>query len=168
MTMRQLVKKAKGSASFYDDDSIEFTPQGKGEKVYESSVRVGEATMGLTAKKTAASKQNYVAKLKAAADASDPIEDMHEQLDKLAAKVFPKTAYEPKPRGKVLLKDKGQYVAVNAKTGVLSIHLDIDLSESCDYGTKIANFIIESNKCLYTNQDLLRRVCRATAKPSNQ
>ncbi|MCR4808796.1 MAG: hypothetical protein K5896_02935, partial [Prevotella sp.] len=125
----------------------------------------GNSTIGLTSGRQ---QKNYVAKLKCAADCADPIEDMHEQLDRLSAKLFPKTAYEPKPRGKVLLKENGAFVAVNAKTGILSIHLDINLAEGCDYETKLANFIIESNKCLYINMDLLRRVYRAIAKPSNQ
>ena len=50
----------------------------------------------------------------------------------------------------------------------ISIHLDIDLSETCDYGQRIANFIIKTNQCLYINKDLVRRAARATAKPSKQ
>ena len=164
--MKDLVKKTKGTVSQYKDDSFEFTPYGKGEPVYEHSYKVGEAQIGLTKGK---GKQNFVAKLKCSADESDPCEVMHQQLDKLAAKEWPdREKADTKPRGKVLLNENGAYMAVDAKRGLISIHLDIDLSESCDYGHKIANFIIKSNQCLYINQDLVRRAARATAKPSNK
>ena len=145
---------------------MEFIPQGKGEPVYEHSYKVGEAQIGLTKGK---GKQNFVAHLKCAADDPDPCEVMHQQLDKLAAKEWPdRDKSDDKPRGRVLLKENGAYMAVDTKKGQISIHLDIDLSESCDYGQRIANFIIKTNQCLYTNQDLVRRAARATAKPSKQ
>ena len=124
---------------------------------------------GLEAAKVLPSVKNFVAKLKCGIDEADPCEVMHQQLDKLAAKEWPdRDKSDDKPRGRVLLDEKGAFCAVDVKRGVISIHLDIDLSESCDYGKKIANFIINSNKCLYSNQDLVRRAARATAKPSNK
>ena len=80
--MKELLKKCKGTVSHFNDDSLEFTPYGKGEPVYEASYKVGAATLGITKSKANAN-SNYVAKLKAAADSADPIEDMHAQLDKL-------------------------------------------------------------------------------------
>ena len=62
--MKDLVKKTKGTVSQYKDDSFEFTPYGKGEPVYESSYKVGEATLGKT---KGTGKQNFVAKLKCSA-----------------------------------------------------------------------------------------------------
>ena len=164
--MSNLVKQVTGKCRQYDDDSFEFKPYGKGEPVYEHSYKVGEAQIGKT---KGTGKQNYVAHLKCGIDEADPCEVMHEQLDKLAAKEWPdRLKADDKPRGKVLLNEDGGYMAVDTKKGLISIRLDIDLSESCDYGTKIANFIINSNKCLYSNQDLVRRAARATAKPSNK
>ena len=84
--MRQLVKKTKGTVTIYDDESIEFSPQGKGEPVYENLLKSGNSSIKLT---TERQQKNYVAKLKCAADCADPIEDTHEQLDKLSAKLFP-------------------------------------------------------------------------------
>ena len=164
--MSELVKSTHGTVRQYKDDSMEFIPQGKGEPVYDHSYKVGEAQIGLTKGK---GKQNFVAHLKCSADEADPCEVMHQQLDKLAKKEWPdRDTSKDKPRGKVLLDENGGYMAVNVKKGVISIHLDIDLSESCDYGQKIANFIIKTNQCLYTNKDLVRRAARATAKPSKQ
>ena len=82
--MKQLVKKTKGTATIYDDESIEFSPQGKGEPVYENLLKSENSSIKLT---TGRQQKNYVAKLKCAADCADPIEDMHEQLDKLSAKL---------------------------------------------------------------------------------
>ena len=164
--MSEIVKSTRGTVRQYNDDSMEFIPQGKGEPVYEHSYKVGEAQIGLTKGK---GKQSFVAKLKCDTTEADPCEVMHQQLDKLAKKEWPdRDTSKDKPRGKVLLDENGGYMAVNVKKGVISIHLDIDLSESCDYGQKIANFIIKSNQCLYSNQDLVRRAARATAKPSKQ
>ena len=164
--MSELVKSTHGTVRQYKDDSMEFIPQGKGEPVYDHSYKVGEAQIGLTKGK---GKQNFVAHLKCSADEADPCEVMHQQLDKLAKKEWPdRDTSKDKPRGKVLLDENGGYMAVNVKKGVISIHLDIDLSESCDYGQKIANFIIKTNQCLYINKDLVRRAARATAKPSKQ
>ena len=164
--MSELVKSTKGTVRQYKDDSMEFIPQGKGEPVYEHSYKVGEATIGKT---KSTGKANYIVKLKCAADDPDPCEVMHQQLDKLAAKEWPdRDKTDDKPRGRVLLKENGAYMAVDTKKGQISIHLDIDLSESCDYKTKIGNFLIQSSQCLYINQDLVRRAARATAKPSKQ
>ena len=164
--MSDLLKRIKGTVSQYKDDSFEFKPYGNGEPVYEHSYKVGEAQIGLTKGK---GKQNFVAHLKCSADEADPCEVMHQQLDKLAAKEWPdREKTDEKPRGRVLLKENGAYMAVDTKKGQISIHLDIDLSETCDYGQKIANFIIKTNQCLYINQDLVRRAARATAKPSKQ
>ena len=164
--MKNLVKKTKGTVSQFSDDSLEFVPQGKGEPVYEHSYKVGEATIGKT---KSAKGPNYVAKLKCSADEADPCEVMHQQLDKLADKEWPdRDKTDDKPRCKVLLREDGAYMAVDTRKGQISIHLDIDLSESCDYGQRIANFIIKTNQCLYINQDLVRRAARATAKPSNK
>ena len=163
--MKDLVKNTRGTVHLYKDDSFEFTPYGKGEPVYEDSYKVGEASIGKTKGK---GKQSYVAKLKCDANEPDPREVMHTQLDKLAAKIWPPTALPPMPRGKVLLKEQGAIVAVNSKTGRLSLHLDIELSESCDYAKKVINFLTETNRCLFINQDLLTRVARATAKHSRQ
>ena len=60
----RLSKKTKGTVSYYSDESLEFTPYGKGEPVYEASYKVGEATLGKT---KGTGKQNFVAKLKCSA-----------------------------------------------------------------------------------------------------
>ena len=66
--MKDLVKKMKGTVSQFSDESLEFTPYGKGEPVYESSYKVGEATLGKT---KGTGKQNFVAKLKCSATEPD-------------------------------------------------------------------------------------------------
>ena len=164
--MKEIVKSTRGTVHQYNDDSLDFKPYGKGEPVYDHSHKVGDSTLGVTKGK---GKQSFVAKLKCDTTETDPCEVMHQQLDKLAAKEWPdRDKSDDKPRGRVLLKEDGAYMAVDTKKGQISIHLDIDLSESCDYGQKIANFIIKTNQCLYINQDLVRRAARATAKPSNK
>ena len=84
--MKKLVKKIRGTVSQFEDDSLEFTPYGKGEPVYEDSYKVGEAFIGKTKGK---GRQSYVAKLKCDTTEADPCEVMHQQLDKLAKKEWP-------------------------------------------------------------------------------
>ena len=166
LIMSKIVKKSKGTVSHFDDDSFEFSPYGKGEPVYDHSHKVGAGTLGLT---KGTGRHNYIAHLKCSADEPDPFGTLQQQLEKLAAKEWPEKEILPvKPRTKILLQSDGKYVAVDERKKTISLHLDIDISESCDYGQRISNFIIETNQCLYINQDLLRRVCRATAKPSKQ
>ena len=166
LIMNKIVKKTKGTVSHYNDDSFEFTPYGKGEPVYDHSHKVGGGTLGLT---KGTGKQNYIAHLKCSADEADPFSTLQQQLEKLAAKEWPEMQILPvKPRTRILLQSDGKYVAVDERKKTISLHLDIDISESCDYGQRFSNFIIESNQCLYINQDLLRRVCLATKKPSMQ
>ena len=57
--MKDLVKKTKGTVSQFSDDSLEFTPQGKGEPVYEHSYKVGEAQIGLTKRQGKAEPQRH-------------------------------------------------------------------------------------------------------------
>ena len=164
--MKELVKSTKGTVRHYGDDSLEFTPYGKGEPVYDHSHKVGAATLGLT---KGTGKQNYIAHLKCSADEADPFGKLQDQLEKLAAREWPEKKLMPvKPRTKILLNADGKYVSVDEKKKVLSLHLDIDLSEDCECVSKISNFVIETHQCLYINQDLLRRVCLATGKPSKQ
>lgn len=82
--MKKLITKARGSGAYYDDNSFEFSPQSKGEPVYEHSYKVGEAQIGLT---KGEKNQHYVVKLKCGIDEADPRETLHEQLDRLTAKV---------------------------------------------------------------------------------
>ena len=164
--MSKVIKKNKGTVSHFDDDSFEFTPYGKGEPVYDHSHKVGNCSLGLT---KGAGKQNFIAHLKCGVDEADPYGKLQEQLEKLAAKEWPEKPMKPfQPRTKILLQSDGKYVSVDERKKIVSLHLDMDISESCDYGQRFSNFIIDVNQCLYINQDLLQRVCRATKKRSGQ
>ena len=164
--MSKIVKKSKGTVSHYDDDSFAFSPYGKGEPVYDHSHKVGVSTLGLT---KGAGKQNYIAHLKCNIDEPDPLGVLQEQLAKLATKEWPEKKVQPfAPRTKILLNSKDMYIALDERLKKVSLHLDIDISESCDCAQKFSSFIIEANQCLYINKDLLRRVCLATKKPSTR
>ena len=162
--MKQLVKKTRGSASIFDDNSIEFTPQGQGEPVFESQCKVGQASLG----RTAGNKQSYVARLKVDAASADPAEAMHEQLDKLAAKTWPVTAKPKKPRGKKLKDEDGVLAAVSAKTGILGILITIDLRKEVDPSKKLINQLTELTKCLSINQDFLRQLRQSLLSSSSK
>ena len=163
--MKELVKKTRGTGTYFEDCTYEFTPQGKGEPVYERMCKVGQSSMARTA---GLQKQSYVCKLKVDANDADPAETMHQQLEKLAAKVWPATAREPKPRGRVLMNEDGGMIRLDAKNGVVSVHLDLSLSEGMEFGNRIAQFIIKTQQCLYINKDLLIRASRAIAKRSSR
>ena len=162
--MKKLVKKTRGSASIFDDNSIEFTPQGQGEPVFESQCKVGAASLG----RTAGNKQSYVARLKVDADCADPAEAMHEQLDKLAAKTWPVTAKPKKPRGKTLLEDDGILAKASAKTGRLAVLISIDLAKEVDPTKKVINYLTNLVQCLSINQDFLRQLRQSLLSSSSK
>lgn len=162
--MKNLVKKTRGSASIFDDNSIEFTPQGQGEPVFESQCKVGPASLG----RTAGNKQSYVARLKVDADAPDPAEAMHEQLDKLAAKTWPVTAKPKKPRGKTLVDYPGVLATVSAKTGVLGILITIDLAKEADPTKKVINHLTNLVQCLSINETFLRQLRQSLLNSSSK
>lgn len=162
--MKKLVKKTRGSASVYDDNSIEFTPQGQGEPVFESQCKVGQASLG----RTAGNRQSYVARLKVDADCVDPAEAMHDQLDKLAAKTWPVTAKPPKPRGKKLLDEEGILAAASAKTGILDINIKIDLTKEVDPTKKVINHLTNLVQCLSINETFLRQLRQSLLNSSSK
>ncbi|MCR4959142.1 MAG: hypothetical protein K6B13_11170 [Prevotella sp.] len=164
--MKKLVKKTRGSAAIFDDDSIEFTPQGVGEPKYEAMCKVGQSHISRT---LGAEIQSYVAHLKVDGNEADPVEVMHEQIDRLAQKIWPATTREPKVRGKVLYDRNGMTARCDAKRGVLSFHLDIDMrSAKCDYISIIVKALTEFQKCLSINETYLKRVYRALANSLKQ
>ena len=160
--MKKLVKKTRGSASVYDDNSIEFTPQGQGEPVFDKQFKVGTSSLGITQ----GNNPNYVARLKVDAANADPAEVMHEQLDKLAAKFWPVTAKPPKPRGKKLKDEGGLLAVVSAKTGILSVAISVDITKEIDPSKKIINQLTELTKCLSINKEYLTHV-RQSLKTSS-
>ena len=164
--MKKQLKKTRGSAIVYDDDSFEFTPQGVGEPKYEAMCKVGQSHISRT---TGDAKQSYVCHLKVDGNEPDPAEAMHEQIDRLAQKIWPATLSQPKARGKVLYDRNGMTAKCDAKKGILSFHLDIDMrSAGCDYTSFIVKALTEFPKCLSINEVYLKRVCRALANCSRQ
>ena len=163
--MKKLIKKTRGTGAYYEDGTYEFTPQGTGTPVYESVCKLGDSSISRTAGEVS---QHFIAKLKCKADAADPAAEMHDLLDKLAAKIWPVTAAPPKPRGKVLLKTDTMTATCNGKTGQIDIHITLNATEQINFQKKIINALTELTQCLYINQPYLLRLSRAIAKHSNQ
>ena len=127
-------RRVRGTATFHDDMSVEFVPQGKGEPVQRNVKKVGEARFYETDGEKSSS---YVAHLKVSRDSSDPVGDMEEQLENC------------------LLDREG--LKVWHMKSERQVRVEMNLStESADLTSVLLNLTSEVNKCLVINKASLR------------
>ena len=152
MATKKDARKVRGTATIYNDDSLEFTPYAKGEPAKEVLAEKGKSSFY----KTRGRQPKLVANLMV--DEKDPNwnEHMYGDLDEFVVK-HGGTPIEGKarPKGKVLTKENGLTVTVGDEE--LSIRLDINLRESLDYKQTMYNLFNETSKCLQRNEDFMRK-----------
>ena len=117
----------RGTATIYEDDSIEFRPCGKGEPTQRNVKRIGNSKFYQTAGEK---ESNYVAHLMVPKTATDPVGDMLKDFESLTRELEPRL--EKPPRTKPLLKkedDNGNSLQVYAdrKDNRLKVFVDINL-----------------------------------------
>ena len=96
--------KGRGTATFYEDDSIEFKPTGNGQPVQRNVRKRGNSKFYQT---NGEKESSYVAHLSAPVGSLDPVGDMIKDFESLTQELKPKLP--PKPRTKPILKREGQY-----------------------------------------------------------
>lgn len=140
-------RKVRGTATFHDDDTVEFVPQGKGEPVQKSVKKYGDARFYETEGEKTSS---YVAHLKVNKDAADPAAELHEQLEHLTKGM--KTVEPAVPRIKSILDKPGVTVWHRKLERKVIIRMEIDLATSGELSSKLFNLTAEVNKCFAINQ----------------
>lgn len=145
-------RRVRGTATFHDDMSVEFVPQGKGEPVQRNVKKVGEARFYETDGEKSSS---YVAHLKVSRDSSDPVGDMEEQLEKLTANLRKYPLAPTSRRHRCLLDREG--LKVWHMKSERQVRVEMNLStESADMSSVLLNLTSEVNKCLVINKTSLR------------
>lgn len=110
----------RGTATIYEDDSIEFRPCGKGEPSQRNVKRSGASKFYQT---NGEKESNYVAHLMAPKDALDPVGDMLKDFETLTRELEPQLPKEP--RTKPLMKRDGMSVYLDKKEHKVRIFAEI-------------------------------------------
>ena len=103
----------RGTATIYEDDSIEFRPCGKGEPSQRNVKRSGASKFYQT---NGEKESNYVAHLMAPMNALDPVGDMLKDFETLTRELEPQLPREP--RTKPLMKRDGLAVYLDKKLSI--------------------------------------------------
>ena len=110
----------RGTATIYEDDSIEFRPCGKGEPSQRNVKRSGASKFYQT---NGEKESNYVAHLMAPKDSLDPVGTMLEDFEALTKELEPQL--RKKPRTKPLLEREGLSVYLDKKEHRLLVFAEI-------------------------------------------
>ena len=131
-TVAQLKEKWKGrgTATIYEDDSIEFRPTGNGQPVQRNVRKRGNSKFYQT---NGEKESNFVAHLSAPTGSLDPVGDMLKDFEALTRELQPVTP--PKPRTKPIMKREGQYgetieVYVDRKEHCVRVFATLPLEEN--------------------------------------
>lgn len=150
-TIKKSPRKVRGTATFHDDDSVEFQPWGNGEPVQKSVKKKGDSRFY----ETEGEKQSsYIAHLKVAKDSSDPVAEMYEQLQ-----YFTKSLQknEPKePKGKRLLDKKAVQVWHKKADNKVIVRMEIPTDTGAELSSILFNLTSDVNKCFAINRNSLR------------
>ena len=104
---------------------------------------------------TTGRKPMMVAHLTTRADASDPVADLYDQLDAMAAKQ--KKGKKPqRQRGRKLLDEENALVTLSQKERKVQMVLTIDLEKTPDYSNELIVLMQKVSQCFLINQAFLR------------
>ena len=136
-----------------DEQDCEFRAQrSTGESTQRVISRSGDAKLYATNGK----RPMMVAHLSTRADSSDPISDLYQQLDAIAAKQPNKPKAKPRKRDRKLLSEDNAQVYLSTKERVVQMHLSIDLGKTPDYQNELIRLMQKISQCFLINQVFLR------------
>ena len=158
-----IVAQGRGNYRRYADDSFEFTPQGKGEPMYQEQKKYKNGVSVATTK--GATGKKYV-KIAVPTDTPDVF---HACVDKLG-EVFKEERHTLSviARGRQLMKADDAMMVLNQKKGLLVFDGVIDLSQTPNYQNQLFNLFNKMNQCLAINETLLKSAVLAQQKSSSK
>ena len=154
--MAKEIKKVRGTARFFDDDSLEFIPQQTGSPVQKDVKKVRKSSFYKT---NGEKESSMVMHLNVDANSTDPVAELTEDFDKLLKNVSPKA--EKKLSGKKLMDEDGTTVYVSRKDHKMQICIVVDLEKEPLYKDFVYQQIFKIIKCFTYNTALI-----ASAFPS--
>ena len=147
---RKCVKSFKSNTRVFDDDSIEVTPQEKGEPSQKDVKKVGRS------KRYATTGKNPLTciELKCPEDVTDKAAFFHKELAKLTKDI---QIEEPTlPEGEFLVnKDSLKVCLVKGEKSQLTAWLTFEVEGLLDVRKQLYQLTSEIDKCFVINQDLM-------------
>lgn len=163
--------KGRGTATIYEDDSIEFKPTGSGQPVQRDVRKRGNSKFYQT---NGEKESNYVAHLSAPTGSLDPVGDMLKDFESLTKELKPQLP--PKPRTKPIMKREGQHgetieVYVDSKEHCVRVFATLPLDEKnplnpADWAYTLIGAPL--NQCFTSNRKSILTAYRQPEKASSK
>ena len=143
---RKCVRSFKSNTRVFDDDSIEVTPQEKGEPSQKDVKKVGKSKRYVTSGKNPLT----CVELKCPEDVPDKAAYFHKELAKLTKDI---QIEEPEmPEGEFLLNEDNVKVCLSAKDGKVSAWLTFEAKGLIDVRKELYNLTSKIDKCFVINE----------------
>jgi len=143
---RKCVRSFKSNTRVFDDDSIEVTPQEKGEPSQKEVKKVGKSKRYVTSGKNPLT----CVELKCPEDVPDKAAYFHKELAKLTKDI---QIEEPQmPEGEFLLNEDNVKVCLSAKDGKVSAWLTFEAKGLIDVRKELYNLTSKIDKCFVINE----------------
>ena len=143
---RKCVRSFKSNTRVFDDDSIEVTPQEKGEPSQKDVKKVGKSKRYVTSGKNPLT----CVELKCPEDVPDKAAYFHKELAKLTKDI---QIEEPQmPEGEFLLNEDNVKVCLSAKDGKVSAWLTFEAKGLLDVRKELYNLTSKIDKCFVINE----------------
>jgi hypothetical protein len=143
---RKCIRSFKSNTRVFDDDSIEVTPQEKGEPSQKDVKKVGRS------KRYATTGKNPLTciELKCPEDVPDKAAYFHKELDKLTKDI--QIEKPEMPEGEFLLNEDNVKVCLSAKDGKVSAWLTFEAKGLIDVRKELYNLTSKIDKCFVINE----------------
>lgn len=136
-----------------DEQDCEFRAQrSSGEPQQRVVARSGDAKLY----ETTGRRPLMVAHLATRADSSDPVSDLYDQLDAMAARQAKPAKARPRRRERTLLDEERARVTLSQKERLVTMQLSIDLASTPDYQNELIRLMQKISQCFLINQAFLR------------
>ena len=143
---RKCVRSFKSNTRVFDDDSIEVTPQEKGEPSQKDVKKVGKSKRYVTSGKNPLT----CVELKCPEDVPDKAAYFHKELAKLTKDI---QIEEPQmPEGEFLLNEDNVKVCLSAKDGKVTAWLTFEAKGLIDVRKELYNLTSKIDKCFVINE----------------
>ena len=140
------VRSFKSNTRVFDDDSIEVTPQEKGEPSQKDVKKVGKSKRYVTSGKNPLT----CVELKCPEDVPDKAAYFHKELAKLTKDI---QIEEPQmPEGEFLLNEDNVKVCLSAKDGKVTAWLTFEAKGLIDVRKELYNLTSKIDKCFVINE----------------
>lgn len=148
--MAKEVKKMRGTARIFDDDSMEFRPYETGKPIQKGVKKARKSSFYSTEGEKDSS---YVMHLRVDRNATDPAAELSEDFDKLIKNVGGDA--EERFKGKVLDNVEGRKITLSKKNHSLKVELTFKLEGNTLYKDELHKHVFETLLCFSRNQELI-------------